>query len=1180
MAEFTHLHLHTDYSLLDGACKISELAKMCTQFGMKAMAITDHGSMAGAVEFYNAMTDHGIKPIIGCECYLAPGPRGEKNPNHPHARGYHQLLLAQDFEGYQNLCRLNATSYLDGFYFKPRIDREVLAECSKGLIATSSCLGGEIPQALLDNNIDKARRILGEYIDIFGKENYYLELQDHDMSEQHQVNKTLVEFAKQFDVPLLATNDAHYLTQDHALPHEVLLCIGTQKTMKEDHMRFPTDQFYVKTAEEMSALFQELPDSLRNTMEVAERCNMKFDFKTNHYPVYETPDGSERRAYLETQCKRGIIERYGFDLDAMGYSNLTAEHKEVVDRMTYEIDVIERMGFISYFLVVWDFLDYARREGIPVGPGRGSGAGSIVAFLLYITDIEPLRFNLLFERFLNPDRVSPPDFDIDLCERRRVEVIEYVRDKYGAENVAQIGTFGTLKAKAVLKDVARAIGRDFNDGNRLTKTVPADPKMTLARAMEESQELRTMREAESWVDEVFRYSEPLEGLTRHMSIHAAGVIIGDQPLTNLVPLAKGANNEVITQFPGGPCEALGLLKMDFLGLRTLTIIQDCCDIMEKLHGKDFDPSSFPLDDPKAYELLRKGNTVAVFQLESGGMQDLCRKFGVDRIEDIIALIALYRPGPMQFIDDFISRKMGHTIVEYDHPAMQEILAETWGIMLYQEQVMQVVQKVAGFTLAEADLLRRAMGKKKVEVMEAQREKFVAGAKENDVSERVARAIFEKIELFAGYGFNKSHSAAYAFVAFRTAYLKANYPVAFMAANLTAAMSSADAVTGLIHECSEMGIPVLPPDVNSSELRFTVDGDAIRFGLAAIKGVGHSASDAIIKARSEGAFECMLDFCEKVGSTVNRRTMENLTCCGAFDGFGLKRSQMMLMIEDVISRAQSSIRDRDLGQANFFDMLGDDDGGTADDIIIPDVPEWDQRDILKNEKELLGFYVTGHPLGEFTRPIRAFSSANVQRIITELPDGSGVRIGGLIAGLEVKYSKKDGSPWAVIYLECLDGTLECLCFSRTYAEFAPAVEEEAIVVVEGFVANREGEERSKMILSKVMTIDEAIGEFTEELHIRFREADVDDATLNSLRQLLTAYPGNQPVILSATTKSGEIAFIEVDQRLRVRLSVELEKAIDQLLGEKAIHIKANRTPPERRQRFQRPQTQAQPAMASA
>ncbi|MFT5126963.1 MAG: DNA polymerase-3 subunit alpha [Rhodothermales bacterium] len=1178
MAEFTHLHLHTDYSLLDGACKIKELAKMCTQFGMKAMAITDHGSMAGAIEFYNAMTDHGIKPIIGCECYMAPGPRTEKNPNHPHARGYHQLLLAKDFEGYQNLCRLNATSYLDGFYHKPRIDREVLSQYSKGLIGTTSCLGGEIPQAILEDNIDKARRILGEYVDIFGKENYYLELQDHNMGEQAQCNKALVKFAKEFDVPLLATNDAHYLTQDHALPHEVLLCIGTQKSMKEDHMRFPSDQFYVKTAEEMCALFEELPESLSNTMEVAERCNIKFDFKTNHYPVYETPGGCDRRQYMEGLCKRGLIERYGFDLDAIGYPNLAAEHKVAVDRMTYEIDVIERMGFISYFLVVWDFLDFARKEGIPVGPGRGSGAGSIVAFLLFITDIEPLRFNLLFERFLNPDRVSPPDFDIDLCERRRVEVIEYVRNKYGAENVAQIGTFGTLKAKAVLKDVARAIGRDFNDGNRLTKAVPTDPKMTLARAMEESQDLRIMREAESWVDEVFRYSEPLEGLVRHMSIHAAGVIIGDQPLTNLVPLAKGANNEAITQFSAVPCEDLGLLKMDFLGLRTLTIIQDCCDILEKIHGRVFDPSAFPLDDPGAYALLNKGRTVAVFQLESGGMQDLCRKFGVDRIEDIIALIALYRPGPMQFIDDFISRKMGHTIVEYDHPAMKETLEETWGIMLYQEQVMQAVQKVAGFTLAEADLLRRAMGKKKVEVMEAQREKFIEGAAKKGISESVAQAIFEKIEMFAGYGFNKSHSAAYAFIAFRTAYLKANYPIAFMAANLTAAMTSADAVTGLIHECSEMNIPVLPPDVNSSELRFTVDAESIRFGLAAIKGVGQSASEAVIQARSDGPFETMLHFCEKVGSTVNRRTMENLVCCGAFDSFGMKRSQMLLMVEDVISRAQTSIRDRDLGQENFFDMLGGDDGGTADDLVVPDVPEWDQRDILKQEKELLGFYVTGHPLGEFSRPIRAFSLATVQRIITEMEDGTGVRIGGLIAGLEVKYSKKDGSPWAVIYLECLDGMLECLCFSRTYAEFASAVDEEAIVVVEGFVANREGEERSKMILSKVMSIDDAIAEYTEELHIRFHQSEVDTDTMNSLQQLLVAHPGTQSVILSVTCDGGEIAFVELEEAHRVRLSLELEQGIERLLGEKSIHIKANRVAPERRQRFQRP-AQGQPAMAS-
>ena len=989
---------------------------------------------------------------------------------------------------------------------------------------------------------------------------------DHGFREQEVVNRGLLKLASEMDVKLLATNDAHYLTRDHALPHEVLLCIGTQKTMKDaNRMRFSGGpEYYVKSPEEMAELFKDYPEALRNTMEVAEKCNVTMETGVNHYPVYDPPDGSDRNDFLRIQCKLGLLARYGINLETNGYEGQDAEGKAVLDRMEHEIAIIDRMGFVSYFLVVWDFLHYARKEGIPVGPGRGSGAGSIVAYLLNITDIEPLRYNLLFERFLNPDRVSPPDFDIDLCERRRVEVIDYVRNKYGAENVAQIGTFGTLKAKAVLKDVARALGRPFEDGNRLSKAVPADPKMTLARALEESSELVQMRENEEWVEEIFKYSQPLEGLVRNTSIHAAGVIIGDQPLTNLVPLGRGQGNEAITQYPGGPCEDLGLLKMDFLGLRTLTIISDTVAIVKKAMGEELVPIDFPLEDKPTYDLLNQGKTVAVFQLESGGMQDLCRKFGVDRLEDIIALIALYRPGPMQFIDEFIERKMGKTKVEYDHPDMEPVLSETYGIMLYQEQVMQVVQVLAKFTLAEADLLRRAMGKKKIDVMAAQLEKFIEGCAKRDISAERAKRIFDKIEMFAGYGFNKSHSAAYGLISYQTAYLKANYPVAFLAANLSSAMSTADAVTILISEANEMGIQVLPPDVNRSDLDFTVDAGSIRFGLAAIKGVGHAASEGLISAREEnGDFETMLDMCERTGSAVNRRVMENLCRCGAFDCFGLRRSQMMLMIDDTLARASAASKDKELGQNTFFDMLIDDTGTSNDDLVVPDVPEWDESDILKTEKELLGFYVTGHPLGQHSSLIRSISSTTVIGM-KDAEDNDPIRIGGLINLVETKISKKDGMPWAVIYLEGLDGTVECLCFSKKYAEFGPAVINGAVVVLEGFVARRDSEESAKLIVSRVMPIEDAPATYTEEFHVRIREDESTSDQLASVQGLLQANPGHTPVILTAGCKGGNIAFIEL--RDKITLTMDCYHGLRDVLGEDAVHIRGDRNLPERRKRW--------------
>ena len=1164
-AEFCHLHLHTDYSMLDGACQVDSVAERCQELGMKAVALTDHGNMCGAVEFYQAVKKAGVKPVLGCEFYLAPDTRKSRSPNHPEHKGYHQILYAANLDGYRNLCRLGAIAYLEGYYFKPRIDKEVLARHAQGLIGTTACLGGEVPTLILKNDLAAARQALGEYRDILGKENFYLELQDHGMPEQRRLNATLVQFSKEFDLPLLATNDVHYLLKEHALPHEVLLCIGTQTNMSDEkRMRFPSENFYLKTAEEMAALFAETPTALSNTLAVAERCNVALPLqKENHYPVYQTPDGSDRAAYLLRECRAGLKFRYGIDLDRTPAEQLTGQPRQIVDRMYYEAGVIERMGFTSYFLVVWDFLSFARREGIPIGPGRGSGAGSIVAYLLRITDIEPLRYNLLFERFLNPDRVSPPDFDIDLCERRRGEVIEYVRRRYGKENVAQIGTFGTLKAKQVTKDVARALGRSFDEGNRLAKLIPADPKMTLDKAVEGSPELQEFLKRETWAREIFDRAKPLEGLSRNLSIHAAGVIIGDQPLTNLVPLALGADEEVITQYPAAPCEQLGLLKMDFLGLRTLTILRDAGELLKKSRGLTVDEDALPLDDAAAYKLLQRGRTVCVFQLESKGMQDLCRRWAPTRIEDIIALIALYRPGPMQFLEDFLDRKAGRVAVEYDVPTMKPILEETYGIMLYQEQVMQVVQTVAGFSLGQADVLRRAMGKKKPEEMAKLFSRFIEGCAKNGIPEATAKSVWAKVDMFSGYGFNKSHSAAYAFVAYRTAYFKANYPVEFMAANLTNEMRNRDRVVELIAECREMDIPVLPPDVNISELNFTVDGPAIRFGLAAIKGIGGAAAEIILKARQGGPFKDLQAFCVRTEAHLNRKALECLCQAGAFDCFKLRRAQLNGMLENVAGRAQAVARDRQRGQESFFDMLEGGEGGKAAGVAIPDVPEWPSRELLKLEKEHLGFYVTGHPLNEYRETIEAYSVGKVGDLAA-MPEDQGVRLGGLIAAVEPKVSKRDQRPWAILRFEDREKAIEALVYSDTYSQYGQVLAADKVVLLEGFVVRRD-EEKTQLLVSRVVPIEEAEVSFSREVLVRLDAAVATPERLAELRAIFERHPGETAVILSLFFSDGRAAFIETGKSLRVRFDETLKQELRRLLGENAARAKPERRAPKRERR---------------
>ena len=1170
--EFVHLHVHTDYSLLDGACSIyqkskdkTDLVKLATEYGMSAVAMTDHGVMGGAIDFFQRMNEHAIKPIIGCEMYVSPTTIDDRDPRTPNIKGYHLVLLAKDFKGYQNLCKLNTIAHLQGQYYKPRIDKKILAEHSEGLIGLSACLQGEIQKWFSIEKPKKAKSALQDYLDILGKDNFYLEIMDHGIKEQAIVNKEVIKLSKEFNVPLVATNDVHYLKKEHAKSHELLLCIQTNNTINDEkRFRFSSDQFYFKSGDEMLELFKEVPESISNTLAVAEKCNIEIPTvpDVNHYPVYEIETKIPEKDYLRNICLDNMMNRYKFD--PRKQENLNTEQQEIMDRMEFELNTIDASHYCSYFLVVWDFLKYARGIGVPIGPGRGSGAGSIVAYLSYITDIEPIHYGLLFERFLNPERVSPPDFDIDFCERRRIEVIEYVKNKYGSASVAQIGTYGTLKAKAVIKDVGRALGYSFDQRNQITKLMPNDPKMTLASSRENNKELNALIEKENWIEELFTYCEPLEGLNRNMSIHAAGVIIGDQPLKNLVPLSKGSNGEVITQLPAIPCETLGLLKMDFLGLRTLTIIQDTLDNIEKVRGEKFDTSKISLEDKETFELLNKGDTIAVFQLESGGMRELCKKFGVDNIKNIIALIALYRPGPMQFIGDFINRKSGKVTVEYDHPKMEPILKETYGIMLYQEQIMQVVQVLAGFSLGGADILRRAIGKKKVDVLAAQKKKFAAGcAKHSNINEAKANAIWDKIEMFAGYGFNKSHSAAYAFLAYRTAYLKANYPAEFMTAVLTSELKNADKLAFFLQECKEMQINVLPPNVNSSNLDFTTDDKCIRFGLAAIKGVGEAASNVIIENRiKEGVFKSITDFAERVGDSLTSRVLENLIRAGAFDSFGLKRSQLIQVMPDVISLAQATIQDKRAGQGNLFDLLGNDKSNEQNilDIKIPDIPEFHEQDMLKDEKELLGFYISGHPLGEFSETIKIYSSHSVKGLAELAPD-TGIRVGGIITGLELKTSKRSGNKFAVMRLEDIESSIECLVFPQTYEKVKDLLIENKPVFILGNINSKDEEESNKITVEDLLSIESVPLEHTKEIHIALHEASTKKDTLKKLRDICMEHPGKTLTILRITCTDGEIAFIETGEKYFVEVRQKLTDNIKKLLGEESLRFIADKTVPE-------------------
>ncbi|MCI7643371.1 MAG: DNA polymerase III subunit alpha [Lentisphaeria bacterium] len=1180
-SDFVHLHVHTHYSLLDGACTVKGLVQMAQEFEMPAIALTDHGYVGGAQDFYKNMKSAGLNPIIGCEAYVSPTTRFDRNATVPNIRGNHLVLLAENKDGYHSLCKLISESYINGMYYKPRIDKDFLREYHKGLIVLSACIGGEIPQAILAGDMAGAERSIQQHLEIFGPDNFFIEIMDHGMEEERLCNRALIALAKKYQLKLVATNDVHYLKKEHAKAHEIMLCIQTQSKLDDPrHFKFSGPEYYFKSPDEMKKIFQEVPEAITNTRMVAERCSIEFKYApdVNHYPVYDiSGSGKTEKEFLRDICLEGIPYRYEFDPHA---ENLTDDQKKVLERMEYELGIIDHSKYCSYFLVVRDFIHHAKCQGIPVGPGRGSGAGSVVAYLSGITDIDPLRYNLLFERFLNPERVSPPDFDVDFCEMRRGEVIEYVRNKYGHDSVAQICTYGTLKPKAVIKDVARVLGYDFSFGDRITKLISNEPKMTLKKAVEQSEELRNMVENDEQVKEIFEYAKVLEGINRQLGIHAAGVIIGDQRLDNLVPLARGAKSEIITQFPSVPCEELGLLKMDFLGLKTLTVIQNAVNFIEKTRGIKLDMSKIPLDDPKSFALLNRGDTISVFQLESTGMQKLCRQFGVETIEHIIALIAIYRPGPMQFMGTFINRKHGKEVVEYDHPKMEPLLSETYGIMLYQEQIMQVVQVLAGFSLGGADILRRAIGKKKADVLAQQKAKFVKGCAEcNNISAETADEIWKKIEMFAGYGFNKSHSAAYAFVAYRTAYLKANYPVEFMTAILTSEITDSEKIAFLITAIRDMGIKVLPPDINSSDINFGVDNGSIRFGIGAIKGCGEVAAKKIIDERNaNGKFTNFTDFCERCGEAVNSRMLNFLAMAGAFDSFGLKRSQIMAISEETMNYAANLRRDKQNGQGSLFDFLDSSEQETFCNVAIPDIPEIDQEDILNYEKELLGFYVTGHPFDRYNEVLKPLTNYSLHNI-AELKCSCGVRIAGMVKSFSRRTSAKSNREFAILAIEDLDTTVECMIYERTLKKLADVLQNIKpgdAILLDATATYSDEEDSIRLAAEDVTPFEAALPKYATELHLHLFEEETTPEMINEILticqehslgkdRVLPDYYANKyaKLVFCVVCKNNQVVFVEC-HRHKLLMTPEMIQKLKRVVGSNRYRIKAEKYNPVIRQ----------------
>ena len=1138
--KFVHLHVHSQYSLLDGACQVDDLVKKAVDEHMPALAMTDHGNMSGAIDFFETCVKAGIKPIIGCEAYLAPKSRLEKKSGQ--GGSSHLILLVKNETGYRNLTKLVSLGFLDGFYYRPRIDKELLSQYHDGLICSSACLRGEVAWNLREGRDNAALKSADDFLQIFGQGNFYLEMMDHGLPEQKKVNQGIMKIAKELNVPVIATNDVHYLARQQASAHEALLCIQTQSVLSDpNRMRMQTDQLYFKTAQEMYQVFDWVPEALQNTCAVAEKCNLKLSFNEYHLPRFEPPDGRTKEDFLHDLCQQGVRKRYG------------AMTPEINERLQHELLTIQSTGFISYFLIVWDFIHYARSKEIPVGPGRGSAAGSLVSYLLGITNLDPLKYGLLFERFLNPERSGMPDIDIDFCFERRGEVIDYVSKKYGEDCVAQIITFGTLQARAAVRDVGRVMSVPYIEVDRIAKLIPAEIGMTLTEALKVEPQLAKLVKEDSTTNQVIETAKVLEGLNRHASTHAAGVVIGDRPLTEYVPLYRTSDGQVTTGFAMDGIAKMGLLKMDFLGLRTLTVISNAVKWIKKTQAIDIDIEHIPLDDVKTYQMLSQANSFGIFQLESAGMRDLLRKSKPSCFEDLITILALYRPGPMGsgMLDDYIKRKRGDIQVKYPHPKLETVLAETFGIIVYQEQVMQMASVLAGFTMTQADHLRRAMSKKIASVMEEQRKAFVEGClKTSQIKDYEANQLFDLIDYFSVYGFNRSHSAAYALISYQTAYLKANFTVEFMCALLTSEKDNTEKVVEYVKECEQVGIKVLPPDVNESVVEFSVvDEKTMRFGLLAVKNIGQLAIESIVAAReSSGPFKSLFDFCERVDlRLVNKKVVESLVKCGAFDCLKAFRSQLMAISEQALELAANSQKDVAAGQLSFFGQANDFGGFKNGMEELPPIKEWTKQQILVFEKEFLGFYMSGHPLEQYTMEIKEFAKYTTKGL-KSLTDGQDVKLIGIIHAVKLTTTRRKNERMAIITLEDLTGEVEVVVFPSTYLQVASILAEGEVVLVYGRLGFRD--DSPNIVANDLKRIDEI---YKAIKSIKMDLSGLSEDHFANLRQKLSKFPGKTPVYISLDAPTYHRVQILVGEELFVTPSEILMREIKELIGETKFSV---------------------------
>ncbi len=1140
ISDFVHLHVHTQYSLLDGAIRLDSLLERAKDYKMGAVAVTDHGTMFGTLTFYEAAMKAGIKPIIGCECYLAPRSLRDKT-SFDKTGLCHIVLLAENMDGYKNLCRLNTIAQLDGFYYKPRIDKNVLRKYSKGLIGMSACLHGEIPRLILNDKIDEAEKAAKFYLDIFGEDNFFLEVQNNGIDEQKIVNRTLLDMSKRLSIPLVASNDCHYLNKEDVRAHDVLLCIQTGKTVHDtNRLKFRTDQLYFKSKSEMFDDFKDYPDALDNSVKIANRCNLEFDFETYHFPKFDTPSKKTVGDIFEQKVRCGFEKR----MEKIKSKHLDIDEKIYINRLENEMNVINSMKFPGYFLIVADFIQYARENNVPVGPGRGSAAGSLVAYSLGITDLDPIEHGLIFERFLNPARKSMPDIDVDFCINGRDEILKYVVKKYGEDYVAQIITFGKLKTRAVIRDVGRALDIPLHEVDSIAKMVPDVLNISLDSALEKEPRLKKLVEEKPEISDLINICRVLEGLPRHASTHAAGVVISDSPLVEYMPLYKGKKGEVVTQFDMKCVEKIGLVKFDFLGLRNLTVISNTLDLIAAKEGKAPDLSNIDLNDQDTYRLLISGNTTGVFQLESSGMKDLLQRLKPENFDDVIALVALYRPGPLEsgMVDDFVDIKHGKKRVEYIVPELEPILKETYGVIVYQEQVMKIAAELADYTMAEADDLRKAMGKKITSIMTQQKERFMEGAQKNRIPRDKAGKIFYLMEKFGGYGFNKSHSAAYALIAFQTAYLKAHYPVEFMASLLTSEMNNTDGVVKYIAECRNREIEVLPPDVNESGVEFSVSGSKIRFGLVAVKNVGESAIEAIMEAGKEGKFASLYDFCERVDlQKVNKRVVESLIKCGAFDSTGTYRSRMMESLEDILDYGQCIQKERSDPQLSLFAVSKE--KPVLNMPAMPEIAEWDEKKLLDLEKELLGFYISGHPLMGYEDILEKFTNVD-SLLLKEKKDGITVRIGGMIRSTKIIRTKK-GESMAFVTLEDLNGSVEIIVFSNVYSKIYNILDNDVPILVQGKL--QKDENSIKILAESVIPMDQAEEKWTASIHFHLDMTRTEKEALLRLKDILTKYPGSCDGYIHLLSPGETDTIIALPRSMKLKVGTALNREVNELLG---------------------------------